>query len=129
MTITSPKRSAVRAGTVIALTSVPLLAAGSAFATDFQGEDAGPRLSVLQTIGIFVGIPIGLFLVITLLVLLPGWMRGDRNRSEIGWDRKSAAKTEAQAPQDAQAQAAGESGEKAGAGSGTSGTGGASGSW
>jgi hypothetical protein len=119
----------VRAGTVIALTSVPLLAAGSAFATDFQGEDAGPRLSVLQTIGIFVGIPIGLFLVITLLVLLPGWMRGDRNRSEIGWDRKSAAKTEAQAPQDAQAQAAGESGEKAGAGSGTSGTGGASGSW
>jgi uncharacterized membrane protein YgcG len=117
----------VRAGTVVALTSAPLLAAGSAFASDLQSDDTGPRLSVLQTIGIFVGIPVGLFLVITFLVLLPGWVKGDRNRTEIGWDRKGAAKTEAQAPQDAKAD--GESGEKAGAGSGTSGTGGASGSW
>jgi hypothetical protein len=117
----------VRAGTLVALTSAPLLAAGSAFASNFQGEDAGPRLSVLKTIGIFVGIPIGLFLVITFLVLLPGWVKGDRNRNEIGWDRKSAAKTETEAPQDARADD--ESGEKAGAGSGTSGTGGASGSW
>jgi uncharacterized membrane protein YgcG len=126
----------VRAGTVVALTSAPLLAAGSAFATDFQGEDAGPRISVLQTIGIFVGIPVGLFLVITFLVMLPGWVKGDSNRTEIGWDRKSAAKTETAAPQDAaeasaeaEAKAESESGEKAGAGSGTSGTGGASGSW
>lgn len=111
-----------------ALTSVPLLAAGSAFAANFQGEDAGPRLSVLQTIGIFVGIPVGLFLVITFLVMLPGWIKGDRNRAEIGWDAKSAAKAEASGPQDAQGSAAeGESGEKTAAGTG--GTGGASGSW
>lgn len=116
----------MRAGTLAALTSVPLLAAGSAFASDFQGEDAGPRLSVLETIGIFVGIPIALFLVITFLVMLPGWVRGDRNRAEIGWDRKSAAKAEA-APESGRGE--GESGEKAAAGSGTSGTGGASGSW
>jgi hypothetical protein len=81
---------------------------------------------VLQTIGIFVGIPIGLFLVITFLVMLPGWVKGDRNSAEIGWDRKSAAKAEAAAPKDA-SQAQGESDEKAAAG--TSGTGGASGSW
>lgn len=128
MTITSPKRYAVRAGTLAALTSVPVLAASSAFATSFQGEDAGPRLSVLQTIGIFVGIPIGLFLLITFLVMLPGWVKGDRNRSEIGWDAKTAAKTETAEPMDeAQAEAAAESqASKAGA---SSGTGGASGSW
>jgi hypothetical protein len=120
----------VRAGALAALTSAPLLAAGSAFASDFQGEDAGPRLSVLQTIGIFVGIPVGLFLVITFLVMLPGWIRGDRNRAEIGWDSKSAAKADAAVPQDAaETKTEGESGEKATAGSSTSGTGGASGSW
>lgn len=120
----------MRAGTVAALTSAPLLAAGSAFAANFQGEDAGPRLSVLQTIGIFVGIPVALFLVITFLVMLPGWVKGDRNRAEIGWDTKSAAKAEApSAAQEAAAKSAGEeeSGEKSAAGTG--GTGGASGSW
>lgn len=114
-----------------ALTSVPLLAAGSAFAANFQGEDAGPRLSVLQTLGIFLGIPIALFLVITFLVMLPGWVRGDRNRAEIGWDPKSAAKAESGARgAGEQAGTEDESGEKASAGSGGSGgTGGASGSW
>jgi len=113
----------VRAGTLAALTSVPLLAASSAFADGFQGEDAGPRLSVLATIGIFVGIPVGLFVLITVLVLLPGWVKGDQNRTEIGWDTQSAAKTKGAEPADA----AGESEAKAGAAS--SGTGGASGSW
>lgn len=117
----------MRAGTLAALTSVPLLAAGSAFAADFQGEDAGPRLSVLQTLGIFVGIPVALFLVIAFLVMLPGWVKGDRNRAEIGWDTKSAAKAEAAAKDEAELKAEGESGEKAAAGTG--GTGGASGSW
>ena len=99
----------MRAGTLAALTSVPLLAASSAFAAGFQGEDAGSRLSVLQTIGIFVGIPVGLFLLITVLVLLPGWVKGDQNRTEIGWDTQSAAKAGGAEPADA----AGES-EKAG---------------
>jgi hypothetical protein len=111
----------VRAGTVAALTAVPLLAAGSAFAADFQGEDAGPRLSVLATVGIFVGIPIGLFLVITFLVMLPSWVKGDANRTEIGWDTKSAAKAEASAEDAA--------GDEAKAGAASGGTGGASGNW
>lgn len=124
VTIRSAKRSAVRAGTVAALTAVPLLAAGAAFADDFQGEDAGPRLSVLATIGIFVGIPVGLFLLITFLVMLPGWIKGDSNRTEIGWDAKTAAKSEAAAPADEVA-----AGDEAKAGAASSGTGGASGSW
>ena len=111
----------MRAGTVAALTAVPLLAAGSAFATDFQGEDAGPRLSVLATVGIFVGIPIGLFLLITFLVMVPSWVKGDTNRTEIGWDTKSAAMAEASAED------AGKDEAKAGAAPG--GTGGASGNW
>lgn len=114
----------MRAGTVAALTAAPLLAASSAFAANFQGEDAGPRLSVLTTLGIFVGIPVALFLLITFLVMLPGWVKGDSNRAEIGWDTKSAAKAEAAEPADT---AEGESAAKAGAAS--SGTGGASGSW
>jgi uncharacterized membrane protein YgcG len=118
----------VRAGTLAALTSVPLLAASSAFAAGFQGEDAGTRLSVLQTIGIFVCIPIGLFVLITVLVLLPGWIKGDRNRNEIGWDPNSAAKA---APAKGAAAKTGESETEpeAKAGTASSGTGGASGSW
>jgi hypothetical protein len=117
------KRSAVRAGTAAALTALPLLAAGSAFADNFQGEDAGPRLSVLATIGIFVGIPIALFLLITFLVMLPSWVKGDTNRAEIGWDAKSAAKTAGATEVEDAAQA------EAKAGAASSGTGGASGNW
>jgi uncharacterized membrane protein YgcG len=121
----------VRAGTLAALTSVPLLAASSAFAAGFQGEDAGTRLSVLETIGIFVCIPVGLFVLITVLVLLPGWIRGDRNRNEIGWDASSAAKAAPAKGASAKGAAAktGESESEAKAGTASSGTGGASGSW
>ena len=80
-------RAALRAGTVAALTSVPLLAAGAALAASntYDGEDSGQGLTVLQTIGIFVCIPIGLFLLITFLVVAPGWFKGDSNRKEVGW--------------------------------------------
>ncbi len=115
----------MRAGTVVALTSAPLLAVSSAFADNFQGEDPGPRLSVLQTLGIFVGIPVALFLIITFLVLLPGWVRGDRNRSEVGWDKQTAAKR----PEPENGATASAEGDKAQAGASSSGTGGASGSW
>jgi hypothetical protein len=69
------------------LTSAPLLAAGAALAASntYDGEDSGPGLTVLQTIGIFVCIPVGLFLLITCLVLAPGWIKGDSHRREVGW--------------------------------------------
>lgn len=116
----------MRAGTVVALTSAPLLAATSAFAANFQGEDPGPRLSVLQTLGIFLGIPIALFLIIAFLVMLPGWVRGDRNRAEIGWDEQSAARAREELRTGSLPRT---EGEKAEAGTSSSGTGGASGSW
>ena len=80
-------RAGVRAGIVAATAGVPLLAASSAFAANhpYDGEDSGPGLTVLQTLGIYVGIPLGLFLVISFLVVLPGLARGDRNRREVGW--------------------------------------------
>jgi hypothetical protein len=80
-------RTALRAGTVAALTSAPLLAAGAALAASntYDGEDSGPGLTILQTIGIFVCIPVGLFLLITFLVLAPGWFKGDSHRREVGW--------------------------------------------
>jgi hypothetical protein len=80
-------RAALRAGTTAALTSVSLLAAGAAMAASntYDGEDSGPGLTVLQTIGIYVCIPLGAFLLISFLVLAPGWVKGDRNRREVGW--------------------------------------------
>ena len=80
-------RRALRAGTAAALTSVPLLAAGAALAAThpYDGEESGPGLTILQTIGIYVCIPLGLFLLISFLVLAPGWIKGDRNRREVGW--------------------------------------------
>lgn len=69
------------------MTSAPLLAAGAALAASntYDGEDSGPGLTILQTIGIFVCIPVGLFLLITFLVLAPGWFKGDSHRREVGW--------------------------------------------
>ena len=80
-------RVALRAGTAAALTCVPLLAAGAALAAShpYDGEDSGPGLTVLQTVGIYVCIPLAVFALITFLVLAPGWIKGDRNRREVGW--------------------------------------------
>ena len=80
-------RVALRAGTAAALTCVPLLAAGAALAAShpYDGEDSGSGLTVLQTVGIYVCIPLAVFALISFLVLAPGWVKGDRNRREVGW--------------------------------------------
>jgi hypothetical protein len=123
-------RAAARAGIVAATTSVPLLAASAALAANhpYDGEDSGPGLSVLHTIGIYVGIPLGLFLLISFLVVVPGWTRGDRNRREVGWIGQNGAT--AATPQDAVPTGSSSSAEQQGVTAGKSGgTGGASGSW
>lgn len=121
-------RAAARTGAVVATVAVPLLAASTAFADyhPYDGEDSGPGLTVLQTLGLYIGIPLGLFLFISFLVVLPGWIRGDRNRREVGWVGQNGAG----APADA-APAAGSSSSSAqqSVSAGKSGTGGASGSW
>jgi hypothetical protein len=120
-------RAAVRSGAVAAMTSVPLLAVTTALADtsnhNYDGEDSGSSLTVLQTLGIYVGIPLALFLFIAFLVCLPGWVKGDRNRREVGWVEPpagaSAAATGGAKSSAEQTVSAGRQG----------GTGGASGSW
>jgi hypothetical protein len=62
-------KNALRAGAVGAGTTLMLLLSSPAFAVT-QGEDPGPGLSVGQTLGLFVGIPLLAFLVIAGLVTL-----------------------------------------------------------
>jgi hypothetical protein len=132
---TSPARlrAGARAGVLAAVTCVPLLAATVALAAsnpsnhNYDGEDSGPGLTVLQTLGIYVGIPLGLFLLIAFLVVLPGWVRGDRNRREVGWVGQNGATA---ALSDAAPSSSSSSSAEQSVGAGKSaGTGGASGSW
>lgn len=65
-------RRATRAGVVGAATAALLLVTSPVFAlTRDDGDDPGSGLSVAQTLGLFVGIPLLAFAVICALVLLP----------------------------------------------------------
>ena len=67
----SNKKNALRAGTVTAGTALMLLMSSPAFArTRDDGDDPGPGLSVIQTLGLYVVTPIVLFLIIAGLVML-----------------------------------------------------------
>lgn len=64
-------KKAVRAGVVTAGTAIVMLMATPAFAlTHDDGEDPGPGLSVAQTLGLFVAIPLVLFGIIAGLVMV-----------------------------------------------------------
>ncbi|KND35680.1 hypothetical protein [Streptomyces acidiscabies] len=64
------KKNALRAGTLAAGTTLMMLLMSSpALAlTRDDGDDPGPGLSVVDTLGLFVVAPIGIFLVIAGLV-------------------------------------------------------------
>ncbi|MDX2649832.1 hypothetical protein OG937_28245 [Streptomyces sp. NBC_00510] len=63
-------KNALRAGAVTAGTALMLLMSSPAFAnTRDDGDDPGSGLSVLQTLGLYVALPIALFLVIAGLVV------------------------------------------------------------
>ncbi|GGN48471.1 hypothetical protein ACFXN2_21750 [Streptomyces kronopolitis] len=65
------KKNAVRAGTITAGTALMLLMSSPAFAlTRDDGDDPGPGLSVIQTLGLYVAMPIVLFLIIAGLVIV-----------------------------------------------------------
>ncbi|CAL9447683.1 hypothetical protein ACH4LN_29115 [Streptomyces albus] len=69
-------KNALRAGTVTAGAALMMLLSSPAFAlTRDDGDDPGPGLSVGETLGLYVAIPILLFLVIAGLVML-----GDRRK-------------------------------------------------
>ncbi|GGO80974.1 hypothetical protein [Wenjunlia tyrosinilytica] len=65
-------KNALRAGAVSAGTTLMLLMTSPAFAlVRDDGDDPGSGLSVAQTLGLFVGIPVLAFAVIAGLVMLP----------------------------------------------------------
>ncbi|WP_375546726.1 hypothetical protein [Streptomyces gossypii] len=68
----------MRAGTLAAGAALPLLLSSPAFAlTRDDGDDPGPGLSVVETLGIYVGLPILLFAVIAGLVVM-----GEKSRKQ-----------------------------------------------
>ncbi|MFJ9468402.1 hypothetical protein [Streptomyces caniferus] len=71
-------KNALRAGTITAGTALMLLMSSPAFAlTRDDGDDPGPGLSVIQTLGLYVAAPIVLFLIIAGLVVA-----GDKTRKQ-----------------------------------------------
>ncbi|MEU5430440.1 hypothetical protein AB0H73_33245 [Streptomyces olivoreticuli] len=64
-------KNAVRAGAIATGTMLMLLMSSPAFAlTRDDGDDPGPGLSVLDTLGLYVAAPIVLFLVIAGIVMV-----------------------------------------------------------
>ncbi|MFE6743344.1 hypothetical protein [Streptomyces tubercidicus] len=73
-------KNVLRAGTITAGTALMLLMSSPAFAlTRDDGDDPGPGLSVIETLGLYVALPIVLFLVIAGLVIV-----GDKSRKQTG---------------------------------------------
>lgn len=69
--VSNKKMNAVRAGAVSVGTLMLLMMSSPAFAlVRDDGDDPGPGLSVVQTLGLFVAAPIVLFLVIAGLVMV-----------------------------------------------------------
>jgi hypothetical protein len=64
-------KNALRAGVVTAGTALMLLISSPAFAlVRDDGDDPGPGLSVAQTLGLYVAIPLALFAIIAGTVVL-----------------------------------------------------------
>ncbi len=71
--IAKVNKNVLRAGTVTAVSALMLLVSSPAFAVSpDDGDDPGPGLSVVETLGLFVAAPVGIFLVIAALVMLGG---------------------------------------------------------
>ena len=77
-------RRGVAALAGVALATVPALPA----LARSDGEVPGPGLNVVQTLAIFVGIPLVLFLLITLLVAVTGLRHRPRYRPGRPWDHE-----------------------------------------
>ena len=50
-----------------------------------DGEQSGEGLTAIQTLLIFVGIPVAVYVIIALLVSAPSLARGPRYRPGLGW--------------------------------------------
>ncbi|WP_371499764.1 hypothetical protein OG871_25925 [Kitasatospora sp. NBC_00374] len=73
------KRNALRAGAVSAAATLMMLMSSPAMAlVRDDGDDPGQSLSVAQTLGLFVALPIAMFVVIAGLVMLPSLGKGKK---------------------------------------------------
>lgn len=81
-------RAAVRCAAIVGVTAAAfgsaVLAAGPALAIGERG-DPGGKLSAIETTAIFVGIPVGVAVVIAFLVFLPSIVSGPRYRPGRPW--------------------------------------------
>ena len=80
-------RRAARLALVLVLVPLFALIASPAYATTHHhdGDDPGPGLTGLQTVLIFVGIPLAIIVVVSLLAVAPSMARGPRYRPGLGW--------------------------------------------
>ncbi|WP_018545081.1 hypothetical protein [Streptomyces sp. LaPpAH-108] len=85
------KKNALRAGALAAGTTLMMLLMSSpALAlTRDDGDDPGPGLSVIDTVGLYVLLPIGLFVVIAGLVVM---LDKSKSKSKGAASSKSSAK-------------------------------------
>jgi hypothetical protein len=80
-------RTLLRVTVVASGTAAVLAIASPAFAAIHRddGDDPGPQLNVLQSLLLYIGAPLGLFLLISLLVVAPSIARGPRYRPGLSW--------------------------------------------
>lgn len=74
--------------TVVAVTSLIGMGSAASARTPDTWTEAEPR-SALETLTLFVGIPLGLFLLITLLTMASSMRRAPRYRPDREWDAES----------------------------------------
>ncbi len=71
---------------VLAGAALSTAAASPAFAlVRDDGDDPGRAMPVGEALLVFVGVPVALFLIISLLVMAPSLARGPRYRPDLGW--------------------------------------------
>ncbi|MFC9126609.1 hypothetical protein ACFT4A_07170 [Streptomyces sp. NPDC057099] len=93
------KKNALRAGALAAGTTLMMLlmsSPASAVSRD-DGDDPGPGLSVIETLGLFVVAPIVLYLVIHALVVVGDKSHKKKDTTSSNIDTKAQAKADAKA--------------------------------
>ena len=84
-------RRSAAAAYALALPVLGLALAGPAAAAErSDGDSPGQGIGLLETIGIYVGVPLAIYLVIVLLTFAPSTTRGPRYRPGAGWDAYAA---------------------------------------
>jgi hypothetical protein len=92
------RRTAARVATAAALTGGSLLALALPAMAE-TADDPAPALGLAKTLGLFVGVPIGAFLLIALLVAAPRLVHRTRTETDLGWYAEAVDQTRTDAPE------------------------------